>query len=150
MPASHKKTQIGTEQSAEQDAATMTTDTASSAVTGATDPNMGGSQTGTTPTAVDANSNDTSSENPQVGELQNTLIHPGGEIEKVYTGKPEEVENKLKHGAEQIDTVTKSDGEIEKIYVGEPTKNNSTNTEESKIQKEGIFGLRIVSKESSM
>ncbi|XP_046844509.1 uncharacterized protein LOC124438425 [Xenia sp. Carnegie-2017] len=141
MPASHQRTQIGTEQSAEQDAASMTTDTAGSAVTDATDPNMGGSQSGSTPTAVDANSNDTSSENSQVGELQNTLIHPGGEIEKVYTGKPEEVENKLKDGAEQIDTLTKSDGEIEKIYVGEPTKNNSTNTEESKIQKEATATL---------
>ena len=73
------------------------------------------------------------------GELQQTMIHPGGEVEKVYSGTPDEVAASDQKGIKQpLHTIVKSNGEIEKIYVGTPKENKKIiNKNERKAMKEG-------------
>lgn len=74
------------------------------------------------------------------GQLQQTLVHPSGETENIYSGKPEDVEASDRKGVKQpLQTIVKPDGEIEKVYVGKPDENKTTsaNLEESKVMKEG-------------
>ena len=73
------------------------------------------------------------------GELQQTMIRPGGEVEKVYTGTPEEVAANEHKGIKQpLHTIVKPNGEIEKVYVGSPDENKKIlNKEEKKAMKGG-------------
>ena len=73
------------------------------------------------------------------GELQQTMIHSGGEVEKVYTGTPEDVADSDHKGIKQpLHTIVKPNGEIEKVYVGTPTDNKKIlSKEENKVMKEG-------------
>ena len=73
------------------------------------------------------------------GELQQTMIHPGGEVEKVFSGTPEEVANSDHKGIKQpLHTIVKPNGEVEKVYVGTPIDNKKIlNKEEKKVMKEG-------------
>ena len=73
------------------------------------------------------------------GELQQTMIRPGGEVEKVYTGTPEEVAANEHKGIKQpLHTIVKPNGEIEKVYVGTPNENKKIlNKEEKKAMKGG-------------
>ena len=73
------------------------------------------------------------------GELQQTMVHPGGEVEKVYTGTPEDVATSDHKGIKQpLHTIVKPNGEIEKVYVGTPTENKKIlRKEERKGMKEG-------------
>ena len=73
-----------------------------------------------------------------IGELQQTMIHPSGEIENVFSGKPDDVQANAYKGVKQpLQTIVKPDGEIEKVYVGTPDENNKTSLEENKVMKEG-------------
>lgn len=72
------------------------------------------------------------------GELQQTMIRPGGEVEKVYTGTPEEVVANEHKGIKQpLHTIVKPNGEIEKVYVGSPDENKKILNKEKKAMKGG-------------
>ena len=75
------------------------------------------------------------------GELQQTMIHPGGEVEKVYTGTPEQVANNHHKGVKDpIHTIVKPDGEIEKVYVGTPTENKKILDKDKNVKEGRIQG----------
>ena len=72
------------------------------------------------------------------GELQQTMIHPGGEVEKVYTGTPQEVASNDHKGVKQpLHTIVKPNGEIEKVYVGTPTENKKILNKDEKSSMKG-------------
>ena len=114
------------------------TETANQGVAGAETAGQGSADNAPT---VDAKLDEDHQVKPvaEKGELQHTMVHPGGEVEKVYTGTPEDVATSDHKGIKQpLHTIVKPNGEIEKVYVGTPTENKKIlRKEERKGMKEG-------------